>query len=209
MEKFNNKYRIPSARLQSWDYGADGAYFITICTQNRRHLFGKVVNGEMQLNELGKLAEKYWLEIPNHFSFIELGNFVIMPNHTHGILIIDVHTPNVQTPKLGVSIHDISDGDTTNDTTNVQTTKLGVSADDISDGDTTNVKTPNLGVSTIGTIINQYKRIVTINARKIYADFGWQSRFHDHIIRDERAFKNIQNYIANNPMNWDKDKFHT
>lgn len=99
MDKFKNKYRIPSARLQNWDYGTNGAYFITICTQNREHFFGEIVDGQMQLNELGQLAEKYWLEIPQHFPFIELGNFVVMPNHTHGILIIDknANDSNVET----------------------------------------------------------------------------------------------------------------
>jgi putative transposase len=87
--KFKNKYRIPSTRLQTWDYSNNGAYFITICTQNREHFFGNIQNGIMQLSETGKLAEQYWIEIPNHFSFIELGNFVVMPNHVHGILIIN------------------------------------------------------------------------------------------------------------------------
>lgn len=93
MDKFKNKYRIPSARLQNWDYGANGAYFITICTHNREHFFGEIVvsAGEptMQLSEMGKLAEQHWMEIPTHFPFVELGNFVVMPNHTHGILIVD------------------------------------------------------------------------------------------------------------------------
>jgi hypothetical protein len=61
--------------------------------------------------------------------------------------------------------------------------------------------------NSIGSIINQFKRIVTINARKIHADFAWQSRFHDHIIRDNESFQRIQTYIANNPLNWNKDKF--
>jgi REP element-mobilizing transposase RayT len=87
--KFKNKYRISSARLQTWDYANNGAYFITICTQNRLHFFGTIQNQEMQLSEIGKFAEQYWYEIPNHFPFIELGNFVVMPNHVHGILIID------------------------------------------------------------------------------------------------------------------------
>jgi len=222
MDKFNNKYRIPSARLQSWDYGSNGAYFITICTKHRQHLFGEIYNNEMQLNESGQLAEKYWLEIPTHFPFIELGNFVVMPNHTHGILIIDkpdggiVETPNlgvskmnanVETPKLGVSKMDAD----------VETPNLGNGKMDA------NVETPKLGVSTaknniggknekwksntIGSIINQYKRIVTINARLIHADFAWQSRFHDHIIRNAQSFEIIQDYIANNPLNWEKDKF--
>lgn len=87
--KFQNKYRIPSARLQTWDYANNGAYFITICTQNREHFFGNIKNGIMQLSEIGKLAAQFWHEIPNHFPMVELGNFVVMPNHIHGILIID------------------------------------------------------------------------------------------------------------------------
>lgn len=89
MDKFRNKYRIASVRLKSWDYGTNAAYFITICTQSMKHFFGEIVDGEMQLNEMGQLAEKYWLEIPIHFPFIELGNLVVMPNHIHGILIIN------------------------------------------------------------------------------------------------------------------------
>ena len=75
--------------MQTWDYANNGAYFITICTKNREHYFGKIENNEMQLSEIGKLAEIFWLEIPKQFSFIELGNFVIMPNHVHGIVIIN------------------------------------------------------------------------------------------------------------------------
>lgn len=97
MDKFQNKYRIQSARLQNWDYGSNGAYFITICTQNREHFFSEIIGNNsssnteksMQLNEIGLLAKKYWLEIPKQFPYVELGNFVVMPNHTHGILIIN------------------------------------------------------------------------------------------------------------------------
>ena len=88
-QKFQNKYRIPSARLQSWDYGKNGAYFITICTKNRFHFFGEVVNEEMIFNENGAVAMQLWADIPNHFPYIELGNFIVMPNHVHGILIIE------------------------------------------------------------------------------------------------------------------------
>lgn len=92
-EKFRNKYRIPSTRLNNWDYGKNGAYFITICTKNREHFFGEILsvnnNNEMQFTEIGVLADQFWSEIPKHFPFVELGNFQIMPNHVHGILIID------------------------------------------------------------------------------------------------------------------------
>jgi putative transposase len=202
MDKFNNKYRIASARLQTWDYGSNGAYFITICTKNRDHFFGEIVVStndgvaKMELNSIGQLAEKYWLEIPDHYPFIELGNFVVMPNHTHGILIIDKtdgdgndvpNVPIVETPKLGVS---------------TSTAEPSAAAPSI--GGKNEKWQPN----TIGSIINQYKRMVTINARIINPAFGWQSRFHDHIIRDAKSFNNIQNYISNNPQNWKGDKFY-
>ena len=95
MKKYKNKYRIASTRLQGYDYRQNGAYFITICTKDRVHFFGNISKPSndrdpvMQLNELGELAEKFWMEIPEHFPFVELGNFVVMPNHTHGILIIN------------------------------------------------------------------------------------------------------------------------
>ena len=207
MDKFQNKYRIPSARLQNWDYGSNGAYFITICTKNREHYFGEIIDAPpvetpnlgvstMQLSEMGQLAEKYWLEIPTHFPFIELGNFVVMPNHTHGILIIDKwNAPSVAYVPPVASVPPVL---------SVETPKLGVSTTTTKNGGKNDKWKPE----TIGVIINQYKRMVTINARKIHIDFNWQSRFHDHIIRNADSFETIQNYITNNPSNWNNDKFY-
>jgi len=88
-DKFLDKYRIPSARLQNWDYGWNGIYYITICTEGRENYFGKILNGVMELSEIGQLAHKFWFEIPDHFPFVFLDSFVVMPNHIHGILILD------------------------------------------------------------------------------------------------------------------------
>src|SRR5690606_30576081 len=88
MDRYKNKYRIPSARAQWWDYGWNGAYFITICTQNRVHFFGEIKEGKMTLSRLGVIADMLWHEIPNHSKYAELGDFVVMPNHIHGILIL-------------------------------------------------------------------------------------------------------------------------
>mgnify|MGYP003611770962 FL=1 len=188
--KFKNKYRIPSARLQTWDYSNNGAYFITICTQNRNHFFGKIVNQEMQLTEIGKLAEKYWLEIPEHFSFVELGNFVVMPNHFHGILIIDkTNIDSTEPPAI------------------VETRHCLVSTIVSSNETIGQSRFQNQGKNTISSIVGSYKSIVTKMSRPINPNFGWQSRFHDHIIRNANAFENIQNYIANNPAKWKEDTF--
>ena len=92
-EKYKNKYRITSTRLKDWDYRNNGSYFITICSGNRKHFFGEIENNDNQktmvLNEIGIFAENFWIEIPKHFPFVELGNFIVMPNHIHGILIIN------------------------------------------------------------------------------------------------------------------------
>lgn len=192
MKKFQNKYRIPSARLQNWDYGSNGAYFITICTA-MECFFGDVVN-EMQLNQLGKIAHAIWAEIPNQFSYVELGNFVIIPNHMHGILIINKLKKNsvadmVET-RLIASLY-------ANGNTNKNVEKGGFAGEN----------NPMLQEN-ISRIIRWYKGRCSFEMRKIHAVFSWQNRFYDHIIRDSKAFDTIQNYIEENPSKWAKDKFH-
>lgn len=178
-EKFNTKYRIPSARFKNWDYRSNGIYFITICTQNRECFFGKIDNGKMALNTIGNLAQEYWLEIPLHFSFVELGPFVVMPNHLHGVLIINK-----------------------NDTFNtVETLQCNVSTNDAMSS-----ISPKPG--SISTIIRSYKSAVTKHVRKHHANFQWQARFYDVIIRNEFTYENIFSYIEANPMNWEQDDLY-
>jgi len=90
MEKFDDRYRIPSARLPKWDYGGRGTYFVTICTENRIHYFGEIVEYKMQLTEIGKIAWQEWKKIPElrPDMNIRLGAYVVMPNHFHGIICI-------------------------------------------------------------------------------------------------------------------------
>lgn len=181
MNKFQNKYRTVSARLHHWDYGSNAAYFITICTKYRYHFFGEIDNKEMELNAIGKLAKFYWIEIPKHFPFIKLGNFIVMPNHMHGLLTIDKND---------------------SDRTAVERLQCNVSTDK---NEQMAMISPKPG--TISTIIRSYKSVLTKNARLIKIDFAWQSRFHDHIIRNNSEYHRISNYILNNPANWECDKF--
>ncbi|MFA6458282.1 MAG: transposase [Patescibacteria group bacterium] len=190
VDKFLGKYRIKSTRLRNWDYSADGYYFITICTKNRENFLGEICNKKMFLSPIGKIVQKYWQEIPQHFPNTKLDEFVVMPNHVHGILIIDNwNDKTVETPQWGVSTKGVS-------------TK-GVS--------TNMVKTcnphhnPEWKSGTIGVIINQFKSICTKHAREIRQDFAWQARYHDHIICDDKEHNNIQVYILSNPANWEKD----
>ncbi len=202
--KFQNKYRISSARLQSWDYSKNGAYFITICTQNREHFFGKIVNQEMQLYELEKLAQQFWLEIPNYFPFIELGNFVVMPNHVHGILIIN----NPVETRFIASDNEINHE--INFVIEKETRLIASLQEKISDkniGGFSGNKNPMLQHN-ISKIIRWYKGRCSYESRKIDSNFGWQSRFYDHIIRNSKSLDTIQNYIIENPLKWENDKFY-
>jgi REP element-mobilizing transposase RayT len=113
---FQNKYRIPSNRLPGYDYGADGWYFVTICTKNRVHYFGEIVEtrncASLQYTETGTVARDFWSQIPQHYPFVQLDAFVIMPDHIHGILHFNNPdktdwTPNVfgpQSQNLGAVI---------------------------------------------------------------------------------------------------------
>ncbi len=189
MEKYQNKYRIKTNRLQNWDYGWNGAYFVTICTKNREHYFGNIYDDKIKFTNIGKLAEKYWSEIPKHFPFVKSDVFVVMPNHIHEIIIDKID-------------------DKYNGRRNVETPKLGVSTEDVKTKSIIGRKNPKWKPNILGTIINQYKRICTINARKINPDFAWQPRFYDHIIRNEESFNNISKYIINNPQNWNNDELY-
>ncbi len=82
------KHRRKSIRLKGWDYTTPGAYFVTICTHQRAHLFGRVVDGEMVLNEYGEIVREVWFELPKHYAYLELDAFVVMPNHVHAIIFL-------------------------------------------------------------------------------------------------------------------------
>jgi hypothetical protein len=79
-----------SIRLAGYDYAQAGAYFVTICAGGRNCLFGEIIDGEMQLNDAGRVATRCWNEIPAHFHHAALDEFVVMPNHVHGIIFITV-----------------------------------------------------------------------------------------------------------------------
>lgn len=92
-EKFQGKYRIPEARWKGFDYGSNAMYFVTICTKNRENYFGEIPIVQtdnypsVRMTEIGKIANDFWMEIPKHYPFVLLDEFVLMPNHLHGILI--------------------------------------------------------------------------------------------------------------------------
>jgi len=190
-EKFMNKYRIPSSRLQTWDYGNEGAYFITICTNGRKQYFGRITGGAMILNDTGKMAERFWKEIPDQFPFIELDNFVIMPNHVHGILIIKRGT--AETRLIASLLHSPC----------VSHSQFQPQPNE--PGGVTGNKNPMFH-NNISRIIRWYKGRCSFEINKIHPGFAWQTRFYDHIIRDAADRERIRKYITDNPANWKEGK---
>jgi REP element-mobilizing transposase RayT len=204
-ELFKNKYRIKSARLENWDYRWNAAYFITICTANRKHYFGEIKNKKMELSPTGAIADILWHDLPQHAPTLQLGNFIVMPNHIHGILILN----NPYLPKEE-NIKEKGEERRENEDKIQEVQTLRATSPQQPSPIPKNLQMANISPkpNSISTIIRSYKSATTKHAHRLGFEFEWQTRFYDIIIRDDRAFRNISNYIKNNPMNWKEDKFH-
>ena len=213
-QKFQNKYRIPSTRAQWWDYGNNAAYFITICTANRKHYFGDIRNGKMKLSPIGIIADIFWHEIRKHADFVKLGEFVVMPNHIHGILIIDkpddagiagtIANPNTVTAATNANAANAANANAAN----AVKTRHALSLQPQSPQTPGQKRFQNQGKNTVSSIICGYKSAVTNHAHRFGYDFQWQPRFHDHIIKNDEEYQRIAKYIIKNPVNWRNDGFY-
>ena len=190
MVKFDSKiHHRRSIRLQGYDYSQVGAYLVTIVTWRREFLLGEIMNGEMRLSRYGEIIQKWWEEIPVHFSNVETGAFVIMPNHVHGIIFILDGRGTVPVPK--------DDGENPV----LQNNKMpGV----IQGGET-----PPLQVPTLGQIIAYFKYQSTKEMNGV-ENAGtvtkfWQRNYYEHVIRNEQDLQNKTDYIEANPLLWDED----
>lgn len=180
MQKRNLPNR-KSIRLKGWDYRNPGLYFVTICTDERRHHFGNIKNGVMSLSVPGCVAWHYWRQIPHHQENVVLDEFVVMPDHIHGIIGIESEEETVGT------LHATS-----------------VRNENVAQDKMSSIS-PEAG--SLSAIIRSYKSAITrwCNAHE-HEYFAWQSRFYDHIIRNERTLNRIRQYIFDNPLQWQKDK---
>ena len=176
-----------SIRIKNYDYSQSGAYFITICTQNREFLFGEITDGEMVFHEYGVIACNEWNKLPTRFPNIELDFFQIMPNHIHGIIIVGATLAVAQNVGATLAV--------------AQHTRAGASP-----APTTTTTT------TIGDIVGAYKSLVSNECLKIFKSKGeymgkfWQRNYYEHIIRDDDQLNQIREYIQNNPLNWNSDR---
>jgi REP element-mobilizing transposase RayT len=185
------KHNRRSIRLKGYDYSGEGAYHVVIRTKNGVCMFGEVEANETKLSPIGGIAERCWLEIPEHFPYVELDQYVVMPNHLHGIVII-----------VGRKEADISRKDVQlNVLTSTTLPKNAVTGRSLKP---TSQISPHKG--TLSVIVRTYKAAVTTMCRKQgFQTFGWHGRFYDHIVRDGADLDRIRQYILDNPINWTND----
>jgi REP element-mobilizing transposase RayT len=184
-----------SIRLKGYDYSKAGAYFITICTHSRECLFGKITNGEMKMNDAGRMVQTIWDDMPSRFDNVESGTFSVMPNHIHGIMVL--------TPCRGESCirPSHSGGDHT--------------GGDHKEGDHKD-RPYGTTAGTVGRIIQAFKSISTHQYTVGVKTSGWppfpgklwQRNYWEHVVRDDSELNRIRAYILNNPAQWESDKLH-
>jgi REP element-mobilizing transposase RayT len=188
MEEAKRKHRR-SIRWFAYDYAQAGVYFVTICTHRRQCLFGRVVEGAMELNAAGQAVAKCWRAVPVHYPDVMLDAFVVMPNHVHGILMI--------LRDLGATVG-------ANHYPPLPTDEPAAARDDVGANDDSPVPGRARGTSrTVGAIVRGFKIGMTKWMRQnTDVRDAWQRNYYEHVIRGERQLSRIRRYIADNPANW-------
>lgn len=180
-----------SIRLGGYDYSRAGMYFVTICTMNHECLFGDVVGGEMHPNRFGEIVWKWWHELPNYYARVELNEFVMMPNHMHGIIVITSKSDGVESPaNVGAGSSRPVPGSAPSRAV------VGAASRRPSDG------------RTLGQLIGYLKFQITKEINRLtkteYTKV-LQRGYYEHIIRNERECNAVAEYIRSNPFNWRAD----
>ena len=156
----NPFYTRKTPRADFHNY-CEGTYFVTICTQDKFHYFGKIIDDKMYLSEIGQIADDALKTLHMHYNYVEVPLYIVMPNHIHAIIRIKDAPGCIPTQR-----------------------------------------------SALGVVIGGYKQSVTRSARRNGIDFGWQKRYHDHIIRGTNDGNNIADYIETNVIRWTTDCFY-
>lgn len=196
-----------SIRLKGYDYSQDGLYFVTICCEKKVCRFGNIKDGKMHLNEYGEIAYTQWSKLAERFTNCELDVFQIMPNHMHGIIVLN--NPAMATRAVSK-----------NDKKHIAGAPLAGALND-ENNEIMEMERPgaspaqtDTNAATLGDIIGAYKSIVANECLKIYKSKSqrmgklWQRNYYEIIIRNQHSYQRISEYIINNPSKWDSDKFY-
>ena len=171
-----------SIRLRGYDYSQEGGYFVTICTKDRACLFGTIVENKMQLNETGRFVDDCWKQIPTHFPRVILDEYKIMPNHVHGIIMIEGNVGVQNLEPLQKSLREPTHEPPEN-------------------------KFQHIIPNSMGSIVRGFKIGVTKWFRQNTREHVvWQRNFYEHIIRNDDSLNRIREYILYNPIRWAADR---
>ena len=197
--KYNpDKHHRRSIRLKGYDYSSKGMYYITLCVNKRLCLFGDIEDGEMKLNDAGKIVDRIWQEIPKYYPFVEIDEHTLMPNHLHGIIILN--NENVGAPPCGRPLMNPDNGQAQGPANG----KYGQAQ-----GPAPTVKRLSLG-DVVGRFesFTMYQYILGIKNHqwKPFHKKLWQRNYYEHIIRNENELNKIRKYIIDNPLNWEADE---
>lgn len=189
-------------RAEWHDYNS-GIYFVTICSKDKQHIFGKIKDSIMILSDIGKIVERCILDISNHHTNVELWNYVVMPNHIHMVI-------NVGTQPAPVGTRYIASAQAMHNAGQnmgcLRASRHGEPCEDFHHN------------SSLAVVVGTFKAAVTrlMRTRCIASlrrqhqiQTVWQPRYHEHIIRNQRAFENIMNYVDTNIEKWSHDCFYT
>jgi len=185
-----DKHHRRSIRLKGYDYAHAGAYFVTICTQDRECLFGGIIAGEMRLNDAGHMVYRIWNDLSVKYLGIETDEFVVMPNHVHGIIVI-VGAGPCACPGIHARPESCTAQPQTGQPQGVAPTTLSLPE-----------------------IVHRFKSFTTAEYRngvryKNWSPFNgklWQRNYYEHVIRNEDEMDRIRQYIIENPLKWAEDE---
>lgn len=182
-----SKHHRRSIRLKGYDYSQEGGYFVTVDTWNHECIFGSIADGRMHLNGFGKIVGECWDLVPEHFPNVELDEFIIMPNHVHGIFII-----------MDDSVHMMESAGSTHSVGATHASPLQQSS-----------RLHGPKSRSVGSIVGSFKSAAAKRINEIRGEPGarvWQRNYYEHVIRDEIEMNRIRQYIMDNPAKWESDK---
>ncbi len=189
-----------SIRLKNYHYSGGGGYFVTICTQERENQFGEIKNGEVKLNPAGRMVQTVWEELPEHYPGVEIDEFTVMPNHVHGIVLLNEFVG--AGPRACPSLQTACPASQTPPPNQKTGRPRGAAP------------TKTL---TLGDVVYRFKSLTTARYREGVENHDWppfpgrlwQRNYYEHIIRDENSLNKIREYIIQNPLRWDFDLENT
>jgi putative transposase len=180
-----HKHHRRSIRIPGYDYSREGWYFVTICVENKLCMFGKIEQNDMVINHIGRIIDYYWRKLPVHFNNVELDQYQIMPNHFHGI----IHIVRAKHSNATDAITCLNTNDNASPLQMPYGTKCG----------------------SLGAIIQNFKSVTSRKINGIHKSIDtrvWQRNYWEHVIRDDKDLKRIREYIINNPLKWEDDKYY-